>query len=440
MFTNLIYFVFALLVAANAAIFFSGKLGIATSRNEDFWSFQKRYLWVYSLIMLADWLQGPYLYRLYEHYGFLREQIAALYICSIMSSMVSGPLLGRLADQYGRRMLCMVCCACLALSCTMKLSASFYILMLSALIGGASTSLLFSAFESWMVAEHTTMGFPSEWLGRTYTLSTLCNGVMAVVAGLLAYIAADCCGHYPHRPFLLAIVFAAAAATRMASTWAERVAKDDTLGVRSRECLAGLRALRDPRVCFLGLVQSCFEAAGFAFIFLWTGSVDVADDWHPPLGLIFGCFMLAIMLGGCVFRLSLAHRTVPSMLSLCLPAAATFLAVGVVSTSPPVLFLAFVFFQLSSGVYFPSVGTMRAHLLPDTNRAAVMGWLRVPMNILVIVILLLVSSVSHPVLFGIGALLCFAASGFHNILSRSLPPELLQPTSLPSATTGAGGT
>jgi MFS transporter, MFS domain-containing protein family, molybdate-anion transporter len=214
----------------------------------------------------------------------------------------------------------------------------------------------------------------------------------------------------------------------MISTWAEHVAKDDTVGLRSRECLAGLRALRDPRVCFLGLVQSCFEAAGFAFMFLWTGSVDVAGDWHPPLGLIFGCFMLAVMLGGCVARLAVAqNRTVPWLLSLALPSAAAFLAVGFLASSPAVLFVAFVLYQVCVGVYFPSVGTLRAYLIPDTSRAAVMGWLRVPLNILAILILLLVSSVSHSTLYALSAFSCLAATGLNSILSRSLPPEILQP-------------
>jgi MFS transporter, MFS domain-containing protein family, molybdate-anion transporter len=84
MFTRLIYAVFALLVAANAGLFISGKLSITASRNEDFWSFQKRYLGVYSLVLLADWLQGPYLYRLYEHYGFLRVRVTEVHICLLI--------------------------------------------------------------------------------------------------------------------------------------------------------------------------------------------------------------------------------------------------------------------------------------------------------------------------------------------------------------------
>lgn len=49
---------------------------------------------VYYCALFADWLQGPYLYRLYEQYGYLQQQIAALYAVGYVAAMVSGPLLG----------------------------------------------------------------------------------------------------------------------------------------------------------------------------------------------------------------------------------------------------------------------------------------------------------------------------------------------------------
>ena len=155
--------------------------------------------------------------------------------------MFSGPFLGRLADHYGRRRLSLVCCCFFICACLLKESSNFYILMLSSVVGGASTSLLFSAFESWMVAEHNqmvsyqkkkvlahcrahthssfsvspnyphfvcilhsfpplvnpiTQGFPSEWLGLTYVLASVCNSAVAVGAGIVAYLVADCCGHH----------------------------------------------------------------------------------------------------------------------------------------------------------------------------------------------------------------------------------------------------
>jgi hypothetical protein len=72
MFTALIYAVLLLLGLGNGLVFLLGLSGIHQSQNEDFLRFQRLYLVAYCLIMLADWLQGPYLYRLYGHYGYLK--------------------------------------------------------------------------------------------------------------------------------------------------------------------------------------------------------------------------------------------------------------------------------------------------------------------------------------------------------------------------------
>lgn len=70
MLVTIIYVVFALLAVGNAGTFFLGYSGIKTTKNEDFSAFQFLFLVANFIIMLADWLQGPYLYRLYEHYGY----------------------------------------------------------------------------------------------------------------------------------------------------------------------------------------------------------------------------------------------------------------------------------------------------------------------------------------------------------------------------------
>lgn len=59
---------------------------------------------------------------------------------------------------------------------------------------GISTSLLFSVFESWMVCEHHKHGFDSNLLGETFSYATLGNGLVAVVAGLVANTAAESYG------------------------------------------------------------------------------------------------------------------------------------------------------------------------------------------------------------------------------------------------------
>jgi len=52
--------------------------------------------------------QGPYVYALYEHYKFSKQEIGVLFIAGFGSSAVFGTLTGELADRYGRRLACLV--------------------------------------------------------------------------------------------------------------------------------------------------------------------------------------------------------------------------------------------------------------------------------------------------------------------------------------------
>ena len=60
-----------------------GKLSMNSDvggQTPQFKAFQRTYLTVYLLMMAGDWLQGPYMYALYDAYGFKHEEIAALFV------------------------------------------------------------------------------------------------------------------------------------------------------------------------------------------------------------------------------------------------------------------------------------------------------------------------------------------------------------------------
>lgn len=61
--------------------------------------FKLRYLIGYALAVFGDWIQGPYLYALYESYGYSRTSIAFFYIIGYASSLIFGTIVGSLADK-----------------------------------------------------------------------------------------------------------------------------------------------------------------------------------------------------------------------------------------------------------------------------------------------------------------------------------------------------
>merc|ERR1719424_2230069 len=68
---------------------------------------------------------------------------------------------------------------------------SFPILTLGRVLGGISTSLLFSVFDSWLVSESQRRGFDGEQLGNTFSLAYFGSSVSAILAGQLGELAAN---------------------------------------------------------------------------------------------------------------------------------------------------------------------------------------------------------------------------------------------------------
>jgi len=47
--------------------------------NVNFVSFQRSFFVVYFMALFGDWLQGPYVYKLYSYYGYPESQVKYVY-------------------------------------------------------------------------------------------------------------------------------------------------------------------------------------------------------------------------------------------------------------------------------------------------------------------------------------------------------------------------
>lgn len=68
---------------------------------------------------------------------------------------------------------------------------------------GGSATLLATAFESWMVTEHHSRGYPSHMLADTFRMATWGAGLAAVASGFMAAASVERMGLL--APFNLAI-------------------------------------------------------------------------------------------------------------------------------------------------------------------------------------------------------------------------------------------
>jgi len=400
--------------------------------SEAFSNFRRLYHIVYYLMMAGDWLQGPYVYALYASYGFSKDDIAVLFVAGFGSSMVFGTFVGGLADRFGRKRFCLIYIVCYIASCVTKHFASYSILMTGRILGGVSTSLLFSVFDAWLVYEHNDQKFEKSSLGTIFSWAIFGNSIVAVLAGVLAQWASGLVsltsvtgtdfyfGGYC-TPFDLAICFLLIGGTILSSTWNENygvkpgVATEPLFSADSMKRALGL-IIADERILICGLVQSLFEGAMYSFVFMWTPALEQGSVDPLPFGLIFATFMVSCMAGSSIFTLLMkgSGMTVENLLAWVFPVAALSLGVGFLTAWLPLLYSAFLLFELCVGVYFPAMGTLKSRLVPEEARAAIYNIFRVPLNLIVLFVLL--NHLPTHTVF----LLCASLLGLAAVLQRRL--------------------
>jgi len=383
------FLVLSLLAYATRKLASRGEERKVNVSNINFKSFQKSFFLVYFLALMGDWLQGPYVYQLYAYYGFKESSIAILYIAGFASSVLFGTCTGPLADLWGRRKMAIAFSIIYTFCCLTKLSPNFYWLLIGRVFGGVATSMLFSTFESWYVYEHSERhGFPSEWIGITFSITTFWNGIIAILAGIVSNVTAETLGFGPVAPFVAALFPLVICGLLVVRTW------DENYGNRksdfSSSCLEGLRIIfRDEQVLLLGTIQSLLESCMYIFVFLWTPVLET-QDYHLPLGMIFSCFMVCIMVGSSLFSiLNSKGHSEANILKYCLAVMAAAMAICCYSAKPDsstfdkvISFCAFIGLEVSIGMYFPTISYLRSQVIPESHRANVMNWFRVPMNCL----------------------------------------------------------
>lgn len=371
--------------------------------NIHYKNLQRCYLIAYYLACFADWLQGPYLYKLYKDYGYTDDVIAKLYITGFLSSCIFGTMVGHMADRFGRKILCSAFTVMYALSCLTKVSGSYTILLLGRVLGGISTSILFTTFEAWYVNEHINfLKLPVEWLNSTFSKATFYNGVSAIFAGLLAQIFADYLEFGPVMPFIMAIPFLFMSLLVIQSTWKEHAGLVQHQQNFFTDIFTPLRLLKenDRILLFLGLVQTIFESVMYTFVFSWT---PILADLQPPLGIVFSFFMISLILGSKTYSGLVNQRYMPQNLLTfsCAIGAVSFCVVTLSLTTMVVhiqdhdpytnksmsiiCFVMFLIYEWSVGIYFPAIGFLRSRTVPEEYRATLSNWLRVPMNVFTVV-------------------------------------------------------
>ncbi|KAI5203667.1 DUF791-domain-containing protein [Aureobasidium subglaciale] len=355
--------------------------------------FKRAFFPAYALVCAADWLQGPHIYALYKYHKHLPETtVAALYASGFVAGALSASFVGQLADRYGRRNACLLYCIIYSMGCLSMLSDDLLILFAGRACGGVSTTLLYSVFETWMIAEYHDQALDAYGLslGSMFGKMTTLSGVVAIVSGVVGDLLVRSLDSKT-SPFAASIVCLMLAFAFISKRWNENYGDNAGSKDKDGEAIDLSSLLFDPRIISIGLASCFFEGSMYMFVFFWSAALSTIhasiDLTSPlPFGVVFSSYMCAMMIGSIVFTL-----TPPStdkahyVLEMVLTSASICFLLSVLLKSETLVFLAFCLIEVCVGAYFPSMASLKGRLIQDGSRGRIYGILRLPLNLFVIV-------------------------------------------------------
>lgn len=413
---------------------------MASSEPEIRW-LTLTYLSAWYACVAGDWLQGPYVYVLYQAHGFEHHDIARLYVAGYTASMTFGTFVGSLGDRIGRKRCCQLYCIFFMASCFTAHFGSYSVLLLGRLLGGVATSLLFSGFEAWLVAEGSVRKqLSAEAISHIFAMMWWGSSVIGILAGIAGDALASAVPLTPVttgasffiggyiNPFDFAIGVVAIGLTIISLKWNENLVelKENQSSLQEGQesagpmmyinkgvmCIAGRREL-----LILMAMASCFEGSMYAFVFSWTPALQ-NGHFTLPVGMIFATFMMAYMCGSATFELLRNFVSILRLMQITmLLGAASFATAAVAQVYGPsqAVFLGFVIFEYCVGLYFPTVSVLKCAVVPERLRSTIYNLFRVPTNAIIISVLL--TKLSTVTVF----VLCFTLLMFAGTSTLQLP-------------------
>ena len=375
------------------------------------------YLSVYALATFGDWIQGGFLYALYAEYGYSMRHIGFIFVIGYASAMTVGTYVSALGDTGGHKRNCILYGVLYAASCMLCNFASLEALLVGRLLGGIAYSILYTSFESWLIAEADARRLPMPLLSRLFSVATFVNAATAVVAGVIGHLAVEIVPHTEHNKFASAFdvgVFALLGASAVAAlSWGERFGGDAHTGSAIESLWQSCRAIRRSRsLLCLGLVNSFYEAALYVFVFLWTPALErralLGGNGPVGHGLVFSIFMLSKMAGSQAFHALSSRLSPASCLQIVFGGSAVCLSLPLLTDSYERTLLCFCGFESLLGIYWPSIALLRCGALDDSQRASTMAVFRVLLNGLVITLLPLAGGLPEAVAFSLAVLMLLA--------------------------------
>lgn len=357
--------------------------------TKEFQSFQTSFVTGYACILFCEFIAAASFYHTLISIHLELEQITRLYLVTIIATTLTSVVL-EIVDVGTRRDKCIVSALLYSVSMfSIFFGGHYEMLLMGRIVYGAASALQQSSFENYAVHEHSTHGFPDDWLSHTFTFLTHVMALMAGLSGVAGQVAA---GMGPMGCVALCCIMFAFVAVYLAVMWEKDV---NTPRFMLSGFLFNLNqtstVLRSNRhLLMLMVISSTFEASITIFTFYWAPwltSLVSEEDIKLPYEIVFASFIGASMLGNYIFQMISQSQQqsssgtsnsintgigIENMLQMLLVATSVAYFCGAVFQTPSLAYCICIIVQLCVGVYWPCIGYYRGRVIPHNLRNIVL--------------------------------------------------------------------
>jgi hypothetical protein len=151
-----------------------------------------------------------------------------------------------------------------------------------------------------------------------------------------------------------------------------------------------ITTVRNRDIMLCGIISSLFEGSMYVFVFMWTPALQALTEEKDslPFGLIFSTFMVSCMAGSSLFSLAIQKVKGEVLGVLVFAGASLAMLIATLSSSETIVFIMMNVFEMTVGMYWPIMGTMKGAIVPENKRAAIYNLFRIPLNFIVLFSLL----------------------------------------------------
>jgi hypothetical protein len=366
--------------------------------TKDFSNFQFSFLTAYSATILFELIASASFFHTFLSLSLTLEQITKLYLATIISQTI-GHIFLEIIEFTSRKEKCILSCLLYSISMFSIIFGSsqhYEMLLIGRLLYGFASSLKETNYESYAVHQHSSHGFPEDWLHHMFTLLTHLMSLMSILTGILGQFAAGMGSSSSSSSNLEApaslegtesIVVLSCIGFVFISIYI-LVSWEKDINI-SRYMMSGflfnmnsaISSLRSHRSTFiLLLISSLCESSILIFTFYWAPwltDLFREEDHHLSYEMIFSCFVATSMLGNYCFQIFFNNKTsgtgvtgggIDNVFQGVLIASSACYFLGAIVSSAVIAFFIALLIQCCVGIYWPCIGYYRGRIIAPELR------------------------------------------------------------------------